>query len=160
MFRKGSKVIYPVYGAGKITAIYDEKIGNNNVLYYQIEFVDSLVSVAVPVRKSENLGLREPLSASFVKQQLKSFKKAVRLNDKMLLRFEEEGKVKLNSGRLEDAIEIYKILMAVKIKKSKNKKQLSATEQEMLEISKKFIQEEVRLVLGKKAGDKILEKLL
>ncbi len=159
MYKKGAKVIYPVYGAGRITQIYDEKIGTITEKYYQIEFHDSMISVAVPVRSSQSLGLREPLSPNNLRKMLRELKRQVRITPKLIDQLDEMSKSKLNSGKIEDAIQLTKILNAIKKRKEKNRKNLSATEHELLELSKKFIVEEVRMVLGKKACDKLIQNL-
>ncbi len=57
MFNIGDKVVYPLHGAGIITAIKEMAVANEKQTYYIIEMPGE-VKVMVPTAKAENVGVR------------------------------------------------------------------------------------------------------
>jgi CarD family transcriptional regulator len=58
----GDKVVYPRHGVGRITAMESLDLVEGFERYYVIEIPDKGLTVRVPVRKMEELGLRPVMS--------------------------------------------------------------------------------------------------
>jgi CarD family transcriptional regulator len=61
MYAIGSKVVHPAYGAGEIVRITEKTIGEHSARYYVIDMtaVPHTTQVMVPVRRANDMGLRE-----------------------------------------------------------------------------------------------------
>jgi len=149
MFRKGEKVVYPRHGAGKIETIYTQELNNKKLKYYKIKFVDSKVSVSIPVNNAEELGLRKPLSKRKIRYALKKLYKRVKINRKTLMNLDTTSKDKLGSGKFEDVIDLVNTLKSLAKQKEEENKNFSYSYSDRLEIAEDFIKSEVEIVLGK-----------
>lgn len=151
MYRKGEKVVYPKHGAGKIADIYKEKISDEKEKYYKIKFFESPIDIAIPVEKAEELGLRSPLSRSALQRELKRLNRKLRITKKTLVNLDPVSKIKLNSGKMDDAIDLVNLLKSLAKQKEEENKNFSYSYSDRLEIAMDFIKSEVQLVLGEKA---------
>lgn len=153
-YRKGEKVVYPRYGAGKIEEIHTEALNDKKQKYYRIQFLNSPVTVSIPIDKADEMGLRSPLSKTELRKALKGLNKKVRINKKTLVSLDVTSKQKLNSGTIEDVIELVNLLKSLAKQKEEENKNFSYSYSDRLEVSLEFIKSEVGLVLGKKAIEK------
>jgi CarD family transcriptional regulator len=149
MFKKGEKVIYPKHGAGKIIDIFNENINKEKVKYLKIQFFNSQVTVSIPIPKAEEMGLRYPLSRNALKKALKSLNKKQKINKKTLITLDFISKEKMNTGKIEDAINLVNLLKSLAKQKEEENKNFSYSYSDRLEIAVDFIKSEVLLVLGK-----------
>ncbi len=62
-FMIGQKVIHPAHGAGKVVGIQEEELVKGFQRYYVIEFARNRLTVHVPVRRVEDIGVRPIMSA-------------------------------------------------------------------------------------------------
>ena len=62
-FKKGSAVIYPQHGAGKITDLVTKTVGDTERDYFVIDLELQELRVWVPVDEAEEIGVREPTPA-------------------------------------------------------------------------------------------------
>lgn len=154
MFKKGEKVIYPKHGAGKISAITEEKIDGIKKKYYKIQFFNSPVTVSIPVNKTKQLGLRSPLTKRALTDALRNLNKIVKIDKKALVTLDAVSKEKLGSGRMEDVIDLVNLLRSLAKEKEEKNKNFSYSYSDRLEIALEFIKSEVTLVLGKNAQKK------
>jgi CarD family transcriptional regulator len=58
-FQVGSRVVHPCYGAGEIVRIREKSIGEISHTYYVIEAVVGDMELMVPVKRADEVGLRE-----------------------------------------------------------------------------------------------------
>lgn len=156
--RKGSEVVYPKHGAGKIVAKTTETIGGEKVEYFKVEFLKSPTTVSVPVEKAEEMGLRRPLKEKELKKELRNIGKKVKITKKTLKTIDATAKEKLASGKVEDIIDLVNLLRSIARKKEKENKNFSYTYSTRLEIAVDFILSEIETVLGKRAVDEYIEK--
>ena len=63
MFKTGDKVVYPPCGVGKIAAIEKKEIAGQSIVCYVITFLGKNLTVMIPVRKAEKVGLRRVITA-------------------------------------------------------------------------------------------------
>ncbi|MFQ5492857.1 MAG: CarD family transcriptional regulator [Candidatus Dojkabacteria bacterium] len=153
MFRKGRKVIYPVYGPGKIVDIFTEEVGEDAVEYFDIEFLNTNLTVSIPVEEAIEFGLRYPLSEKELKKALKALDEKVRISKTLLDDIDEFTSTRFKSGTIEDAIEVVNQLRRLAQRKLKQDKKLSAYEMDKLEKAIYFIRSEVHLVMGATKAD-------
>ena len=149
MFRKGEKVVYPKHGAGKIISIYREKIEGKPKCYLRIKFFNSPATVSVPVEGAKRLGLRYPLSRVALKEALGNLNKKVKIGKDTLVTLDKISREKLNSGRIDDVIDLVNILRSLAKKKEEENKNFSYSYSDRLDIALDFIKSEAGLVLGK-----------
>ena len=62
-FMIGQSVIHPAHGAGKIVGIQEEELVKGYQSYYVIEFARNRLTVHVPVRRVDDIGVRPIMSA-------------------------------------------------------------------------------------------------
>ena len=154
MFKKGDKIIYPIYGMSVVKKITDESVGGETVKCYEITFLDSQLDVLVPVDHSQELGLRLPLSR---KELLKTLKLLHKRGSKQKIwqdeafDLEDFAQSKLRTGSVADAIELINIMSEIGKARSKEDKKLNIAETENLKRAKYFVQSEVASVLGERA---------
>lgn len=151
MYKKGEKVVYPKHGAGKIAGVYEEKVGNSAKSYYKISFFNSPTTVSIPVGKAEELGLRNPLSQNKLREALRKLDKSVNISRNTLVTLDTVTREKLNSGKMEDVIDLVNLLKSLSKKKEEENKNFSYSYSDRLEVALEFIKSEVALVLGAKA---------
>lgn len=59
MFEVGTKVVHPCYGAGEIVRIREKTIGDVSHTYYIIDALVGNMELMVPVKRADDVGLRE-----------------------------------------------------------------------------------------------------
>lgn len=57
-FKEGQRLVYPLQGVGQVTSIEERQFGDEKLLYYIIYLEVSDMTVMVPVKKAEELGIR------------------------------------------------------------------------------------------------------
>jgi CarD family transcriptional regulator len=72
----GDKVVYPRHGVGRITAMESLDLVEGFERYYVIEIPDKSLTVRVPVRKMEELGLRPVMSRAKLVHVLEALRAA------------------------------------------------------------------------------------
>jgi CarD family transcriptional regulator len=148
-FKKGEKVVYPKHGAGKIIELYTERINGDEQPYLKIEFFNSPSKVSIPTARATELGLRYPLSKKELLGALKELNKTRKIDKKMLVTLDVMSKEKMNSGKIEDAIELVSILKSLAKQKEEENKNFSYSYSDRLDVIYEFIKSEIELVLGK-----------
>ena len=61
-FKIGDKVLHPLYGAGTVVAIEEQRDNGTVRDYYVIELVRPTGRLLTPVDRAEQMGLRKPIS--------------------------------------------------------------------------------------------------
>lgn len=64
MFEIGSKIVYPMHGAGIITGIEDREVLGETRTYYCVSLPCGRMTANVPVDKAEGLGIRGVIDSS------------------------------------------------------------------------------------------------
>ncbi len=154
MFRKRQKVVYPRHGAGKIIDKYTVESDGKKQEYYKVKFYDSPITISIPQKKAEELGLREPCSKTKIKRELRKLGNKVKVTKSLMKKLDETAKEKLLSGKFSDAIKLVNILKSIAEKKEKENKNFSYTASQRLENVLNFIKSETEMVLGKRETEK------
>ena len=82
-FKVGSKVFYPSHGAGYIKREKYIEFDGEKKKYYEFELVTNPLSISTPVDNVENLGIRDILPLSGIKDAIKVLKKTPGVNPKV-----------------------------------------------------------------------------
>lgn len=147
--------MYPIYGPGTVTDISLEEVGDKSLNYCHIEFKNTNLSVAVPMDKFADFGIRTLSSKATVKDALKELDRQFRIKDSELEAIELEIDLKMKSGSLTDAAWVIAFLKSLSKKRAKEDKKLNSFQQDTLEKAENFLKLEVEMVLGKRAADKL-----
>jgi len=153
-FKKGDKIIYPFYGVSIIKKIVSEEINGEQVKYFELSFVDSQLTVLVPVLLAGKLGLRYPLAKKELAKTLKFLGKATAVSEEELLDLEDYSNNKLRTGITKDTIEVINVIRKIVKEKSLIAKKISIMEAENLKRAQTFLQSEVAYVMGKNSLEK------
>ncbi len=154
MLRVGRKVVYPVYGAGKIKKRYKPR--GEDKEYYKVDFYDSKTTISLPVEDAEDLGLRPLLSKKKLKKRLKKLDSKKKIKKKDMKNVKEEAQELFDSGRMKDAVETLQRMRAAKRLKDEEGKSLGIRDKTLLDDARSFIASEVRAVLGESQVEEYL----
>ncbi len=58
MFNVGSKIIYPMHGAGVIQSVEEKMILGERKNYYSVTIIGNQLDILIPVDKAESVGMR------------------------------------------------------------------------------------------------------
>lgn len=107
----GDKVVYPMHGAGIITAIQEREVSGESVRYYEIEFPYGNLRLMVPIANTEQLGLRDVMPAEMIPKVLAHLKKTdgESMNQNWNKR-QRENLDKIRSGDIFEVASVYKFL--------------------------------------------------
>ena len=75
MYKQGDKVMYPMHGVGIIEAIEKKEVLGQRLEFYTMTIVNSGMKVMIPVKNSEQVGLRPIISKNDVKKVLEIISK-------------------------------------------------------------------------------------
>jgi len=131
----GSKVFYPMHGAGWIKEEKEIEFSGEKKKYFEFELITSLLSISTPVEKVESLGVRPVLPVKEIKEKISVLKKKPTLDPKMkdfnnmLNIFKElEG-----SSNIDDSIKIIQYCNFVKKKREKEGRLIPVSIEKQLE---------------------------
>jgi len=74
-FAKGDMVVYPIQGVGRIDEIEERTFKGKPLEYYVISLEAADMVLRVPVKRSEDLGIRSIVSRDLAEKALKSISK-------------------------------------------------------------------------------------
>ena len=146
----GSKVFYPLHGAGWIRNEKEIEFGGEKKKYFEFELITSLLSISTPVENIEKLGIRPVLPAKEIKEKIKVLKKTPTVDPKvkdfnmMLSTFKELEE----SANIEDTIEILQFCNFVKKHREKEGRLIPISIEKQLESAIKNIVGELAVASG------------
>ena len=136
MLLKKDKVVYPYQGAGWIKDVTSLILNGEKVDYYEVAFVDSDVTVSIPVSKAEELGLRELPSQAEVEEALVHLGKRVKLNSEKLEVLKTMSTKDINTTDMKVIIDVINTIVSY----DKTREQsLGVVLHRVLQYSKQFI---------------------
>jgi len=71
----GESVVHPAHGAGEIVGMEERELVSGFSRYYVIEFLSKRLTMRVPVRKIDDLGIRAVMSGARAEQVFKTLRK-------------------------------------------------------------------------------------
>ncbi len=147
MFQANELVVYPAQGVGKIERIDHQEVGGSNCEFYIVRIISNNITLMVPVKNAQNVGLR-PLSDNGKAQeilQLLCNKEHTRVHTgQNWNRRYREYTEKLKSVNLVEVAKVVRELLLI----GKNK-ELSFGERRLLEQAMQLITGELAEILKK-----------
>lgn len=140
VFRKGDKIVYPMYGAGVIEDLEQKEIDGTNQLYYVLRIPVGNLKIMISARKAEGLGIRE----IYGKDEILSIIKGVtaipiEMSENWNQRYKENME-KIKSGKLNEVALVFRNLLL-----RERARGLSSAEKKMLTTAKQIILSELIL---------------
>ncbi len=159
MFRIKDRVVYPGHGVAKIQRIVKKLIGESEASFYELVFLNKDMTVLVPTKNSESVGLRALSTHEYVKGAFTVLTEPdpqasnVEFTPANWSKRNKEYQTKLKNGDLKELCSIYRELNIIS-----GYKELSFGEKGLLHQIEALLVEEISLVqeLGK---EKTIERL-
>ena len=71
----GESVVHPAHGAGEIVKVEEQELVSGFKRYYVIEFLAKRLTMRVPIRKTDDLGIRAVMNGARLEQVFKTLRK-------------------------------------------------------------------------------------
>ena len=71
MFSPREKVVYPGHGVAEISRVIEKKFGNNVTQFFELKFLDSDMTILVPVANLTSVGIRKVSSNKIIDELFK-----------------------------------------------------------------------------------------
>lgn len=141
MFHIGDRIVYPMHGAGIVSAVEEKAILGEKQSCYILRIVYSNMDVMIPVKSAQKIGMRKIAKPEDV-DRLFSYIKGYTYDatDSWNKRY-RENLDKIRSGDMKQIAEVLKYLMC-----REEKKPLSSGEKKMLQQAKQILYSEIVLV--------------
>jgi len=140
MFQIGDAIIYPMHGAGKVTAIEQKILEGKKEDIYVIGIPKGNLTIRIPVENVSKMGIRKVTD----KKEIQEIFGGIELeNEPIFSNWNKRYKnnlEKIRTGRFEDVAQVYK-----QLKEKDEKKGLSNAEKNMLLTTKQIILSEIAL---------------
>lgn len=144
MFKIGDNIVYPMQGAGTVTAIEEKDLFGVKENYYIINLLNNM-QIMIPSEKISNIGIRFVTDSKTLENVLSNLS-SVDLYTNKSLTYKERYTInmtKIKSGELIQNSEVIHDLMILDKEKA-----LNSSEKQMLNSAKKFLISEISLVKG------------
>lgn len=147
MFLLGQKVVYPGYGVAEVTKIFEKKVSESVIKFFQLKFFGQTMkdtTVMVAMDRAKEVGIRPLSSSDFIHTMFETFMAPAKKIDQHELsasnwnRRNKEYQNKLRTGSLKDISEIYRDLKHIA-----NHKELSFGEKNLLSKTELLLVEEI-----------------
>lgn len=109
-FNKGDLVVYPAHGVGTIINVETQKIADQNLEVFVIDFKKDRLLLRLPVAKVKSSGLRNLSSSQDMIEALNTLKTKGKVNRTMWARRAQEYESKINSGNPNSVAEVVRDL--------------------------------------------------
>ncbi len=110
-YRIGSKVVYPMHGAGVIESIEEREIMGVKQKYYIMRIPVGDMKVMVPMQSAGEIGLRDVIDSSEADRVLEEFKNCATDMDTNWNKRYRENMSRIKSGNIYDVVHVVKNLM-------------------------------------------------
>ena len=142
-FQIGDKVVYPNQGVGTIENISMRSFGASSERFYLLRLGCNAMTVMVPFSNAANIGLRRVTKDREISRILSFLSNGWNsVNSDWKVRFKENS-VKMQSGDLSQAAEVFKGLLQIHTEKP-----LSFREKNMLERARHMLVSEISISRG------------
>lgn len=152
-FSVGDKVVHPHYGPGRVTRIEHREILNGKKRYYVIEIPQGALTVYVPRRKMDEVGVRAAMSRAKLRSVLDKLGSRPRRLPEDYKERQEEIWEKLKTGRVMALAETVRDLTW-----HEQRAHLTKKDSEFLAQGTRRLAAEMALVLGTEVAD--MEKMI
>ena len=143
MFNVGDKVVYPMHGAGIIESIEEREVLGEISQYYVMHLPVGNMKLFIPLKNVENLGLRQVISPTMVKDVLEVLKTKDTATTLAWNRRYRANLEKIKSGNIFEVANVVRSLA-----QRENEKGLSTGEKKMYENACQILISELVLTEG------------
>jgi CarD family transcriptional regulator len=144
----GDEVVYPRHGVGRITGMERLDLVEGFERYYVIEIPDKGLTVRVPVRKMDELGLRPVMSRSKLARVLEALRAAPRLLSEDYKQRQAGVRERLETGAPLRIAEVVRDLTW-----HERRAHLTRADSDLLAWGREFLSAEMALVTGTEVTD-------
>ncbi|MGB9867431.1 MAG: CarD family transcriptional regulator [Bacillota bacterium] len=157
MFKVGDKVVYPMHGAGIIQAIEEREVLGEKQSYYIMKLPIGDMQVMIPVKSSEQVGLRPVIAPDEVENVVRVLRSGSSKMSSNWNRRYRANLEKIRSGNIYEVAEVVRNLWL-----REKEKGLSTGERKMLDSARQILVSELVLAkgIGEKDANEMLEKIL
>lgn len=156
--KKGTRVIYPIYGIGNIVGIEKKIIEKEQEVYYIFQSDEKEIKIMIPIKQAENLGLRKLICPNEINSVMEILENnnIEEIEPNWLKRYRSNF-AKLKTGSIFDTAKVVKFLSI-----QERKKTLSISEKNMLNNALSLLSmeiSEVKKTTSQKIINQIIKKL-
>jgi len=142
MYKKGDRIVYPLYGAGIIDELEDKDIDGEILTYYNLTIPVGNLTIKISAAKAQSLGVRPILPKNTVLDELSSVLSFdVDMPDNWNLRY-KENMDRIKTGDLSQVAIVFRSLLI-----RERERGLSTAEKKMMTTTKQIILSELILSL-------------
>lgn len=139
----GQTIVHPAHGAGKIINVEKIKLDDRPQEYYVLRFADKQLTVRVPFKRANIVGLRQIMTKEKVKQVLSTLRKEPQLLPKDHKKRQKKLEALIFSG--------YPVKIAEAVReltwRRRSKKNLGLEDQRLLDHGRNLLVQEVALAM-------------
>lgn len=141
MFNIGDRIVYPMHGAGTITAIEDKEILGEIKKYYIMTMPIANIKISIPVDNIQSIGIRSVMSVEDGHRVMEILRaEKTEMNSNWSQRFRDN----LENLKTGDPFEIAEIVRNLQLRDME--KGLSSSEKKMLNSSKRMLTSELIII--------------
>jgi CarD family transcriptional regulator len=157
MFNVGDMAVYPAHGVGVIEKIESQEISGCRQDFYVMRILDNGMTIMIPTRNVENVGLREIICRAEVPKLYSILKeREISVDNQTWNRRYREYMDKIKTGSVFEVAKVYRDLLMLKLEK-----ELSFGERKMLDTARSLLVKEISLARNVKEEqvEKDLDKI-
>ena len=140
----GDRIVYPMHGAGEITGIEENMVGEVKNSYYVFRLPVGNMKLMLPVDNLDELGLREIISPAQIDEVVKVLQaKTEQFQGSWNKRYQ------MNLERLKSGDILEAAAVARNLSRQNNKKKISSGEKRLLDLSRQILITELVYACGK-----------
>ncbi|MCL2373404.1 MAG: CarD family transcriptional regulator [Defluviitaleaceae bacterium] len=153
MYKKGDKIVYPMYGAGIIEDVEEKEVDGELQSYYVLNIPVGNLKIMISTAKAEQHSVRPVLPWEEIKLAMNTISDKVDMQENWNQRYKENMK-RIKSGDLAQVSTVFRSLL-----EKERGKGLSTAEKKLMTTARQIILSEVVLSLdiSKDDGEEILE---
>jgi len=157
VFSEGDMAVYPAHGVGLIKAIETQTIGGVDQSFYVMKILDNDMTIMIPTKNSENVGLRAIISRDEVDKVIEILKERdVKISSQTWNRRYRDYMEKIKTGSVYEVAVVLRDLFILR-----EDKDLSYGERKMMDTAKNLLVKELSLAqdLDEATIEKQIEEL-
>ena len=153
IFKIGDKIVYPMHGAGVVSAIEEHEIMGEKKQYYILKIPIGDMDVMIPKDNAEEIGIREVIGSAEADRVLSEFKACKDTSDDNWNKRYRDNLLRIKSGDIFEIAHVVKNLMC-----REKSRGLSTGERKMLANAKQIVISE--LVVAKSLAQSEVEDIM
>jgi CarD family transcriptional regulator len=152
VFKVGDMAVYPTHGVGVIESIESKEISGDKHTFYVLRVLGNGMTIMIPTKNADSVGLREVISESQVSKVYKILKKKdIEIDSQTWNRRYREYVEKIKTGSIFEVAGVLRDLFLLRLDKD-----LSFGERRMLDTARNLLIKELSIV--KNSSEKSIEK--